>query len=187
MFSNTYDAQKKAPAVMAEPVGILKYPHSLLASTSAPVDRIDSSIRAISQRMLATMLMAPGFGLAANQVGVPKRILTVNPARIMDEPAPGPMVMINPEVRESRGGEWDEEGCLSLPGLYGFVKRPTWAILEYTDLEGEKVEMEAEGYLARCLLHELDHLDGTLFWDRLPTSQRNLLKLKFFTRMEWAR
>ncbi|MDH5638944.1 MAG: peptide deformylase, partial [Nitrospinota bacterium] len=97
------------------------------------------------------------------------------------------MVMINPVVLETRGADRDEEGCLSLPGMYGLVVRPTWMALEFTDLEGEKRTMEEEGYLARCLLHEVDHLDGVLFWDRLPRSQRAAMKLKYFARMEWAR
>ncbi|MDH5510337.1 MAG: peptide deformylase [Nitrospinota bacterium] len=168
-------------------MGILKYPNPLLAAKSAPVESIDIRIRAIAHRMLSTMLMAPGYGLAASQVGVLKRMLAVDPGRIIGEPEPGPMVMLNPVVLETGGGALDEEGCLSLPGIYALVGRPTWMVLEYTNLVGKRLTMEADGYLARCLLHEVDHLDGILFWDRLPRSQRTVMKMKYFTRLEWVR
>ena len=181
------ESQTATPNVFADPVRILKYPNPILASISTPVEIIDTRIRAIAQRMLNTMLMAPGYGLAASQVGALKRMMAVDPGRLMEKPEPGPMVIINPVVLETRGTSREEEGCLSLPGMYGLVDRPSCVALEYMNLNGEKLTMEAEGYFARCILHEVDHLDGILFWERMPRSQRAAMKMKFFARMEWAR
>jgi peptide deformylase len=173
------------PNVRAEAVKILRYPNPLLAQKAAPVERVEPETRAIVQRMMATMLMAPGFGLAAPQIGVMRRILTVDPGRIGNKRELSPLALLNPSIAGAWENKTEEEGCLSLPGTYAPLARPSRIRIEYMDLEWEPQTLDADGYLARCILHEMDHLDGILFWERLPIGERALLKSKYFARLTW--
>jgi peptide deformylase len=131
------------------------------------------AVRALLPRLFATMYAAPGIGLAAPQVGVALRVAVVD---LMPSDVPAPLVLINPEVA-AVGEAWAvrEEGCLSLPGQYADVSRPDWVRVRYTDADGRAREVEAEGLLATCLQHEIDHLDGVLFVDHLSALKRNML------------
>ncbi len=130
-------------------------------------------VRALVPRMFATMYRAPGIGLAAPQVGVGLRLAVVD---LMPDEKPSPIVLINPEVTaRSREEATREEGCLSLPGQYAEVTRPARVTVRYTDAEGAKRQIDAEGLLAACLQHEIDHLDGILFVDHLSALKRNMI------------
>ncbi len=131
------------------------------------------AVRALLPRLFATMYAAPGIGLAAPQVGVALRVAVVD---LMPDDVPAPMALINPEV-VAVGEDWAvrEEGCLSLPGQYADVSRPDRVRVRYTDADGRAREVEAEGLLATCLQHEIDHLDGVLFVDHLSPLKRNML------------
>ena len=130
-------------------------------------------VRALLPRMFATMYAAPGIGLAAPQVGVSLRVAIVD---LMPDDAPAPLVLVNPEV-VAVGEAWGvrEEGCLSLPGQYADVSRPAQVRVRYTDADGRARELSADGLLATCLQHEIDHLDGVLFVDHLSPLKRNML------------
>ncbi len=131
------------------------------------VESIDGTIAALVQDMLETMYDAPGVGLAANQIGVTKRIAVFDAQDDL-----GPRVMINPVVVET-SGEWEfEEGCLSVPGRYWNIVRPAFARVRAVDLDGNDVEYSGDGLLGRVLQHEVDHLEGTLLLDRLDKPER---------------
>jgi peptide deformylase len=145
---------------------LVTLPDPRLRLKSVPVDKIDAEVRRLSQDMLDTMYDAPGVGLAAIQIGEPRRIVTIDTSKKDEERRP--VVLVNPEiVWASEEKSTYEEGCLSIPEYYEEVERPARIKFRYTDLDGKAVEVEAEGLLARCLLHELDHLDGRLFVDHL--------------------
>ena len=134
------------------------------------------TVRALAARMLATMYQAPGIGLAAPQVGTLLRLAVVD---LQKDDLRAPLVLVNPEIiAESREVVTREEGCLSLPGQYAEVTRPAQVKLRYLDLAGAKREIEAEGLLATCLQHELDHLNGVLFVDHISALKRNMLLRK---------
>jgi peptide deformylase len=156
---------------------IIKLPDPRLRLVSEPV-KIDDEIRALVADMFDTMYAAPGIGLAAIQVGVPHRIVTMDLAK-KDDPK-NPQVFINPELLWSSDelGIY-EEGCLSIPELYEEVERPARVKVAYTDLDGETHEVEANGLLATCLQHEIDHLNGVLFIDHLSKLKRDRIIKKF--------
>ena len=157
-----------------ETLPILVVPDPLLKARAKPVAASDMErVRGLVPRMFATMYRAPGIGLAAPQVGVGLRFAVVD---LMPDDKPEPIVLINPEVT-SRGEEQAtrEEGCLSLPGQYADVTRPARVLVRYTDLDGAKRQIEAEGLLAACVQHEIDHLDGILFVDHLSALKRNMI------------
>ena len=158
----------------AELLPILIAPHAALRSKTKPVGPADAdAVRALVPRMFATMYHAPGIGLAAPQVGVDLRLAIVD---LMADEQPNPLVLVNPAiVGVSQDQVTREEGCLSLPGQYADVTRPALVKVRYHDLEGAQQEIEAEGLLAACLQHELDHLDGVLFVDHLTPLKRNML------------
>jgi peptide deformylase len=160
---------------------IITLPDKLLRTTSAPVERVDDDLRRFLDDMLETMYEAPGIGLAAVQVGVPRRIVTVDVARREDENAtPNPMFFINPEiVHASDERAVHEEGCLSIPEYYAEVERPAAIRIRYLDRDGKLQEMDAEGILAVCLQHEVDHLNGTLFIDHISKLKRDMVIKKF--------
>ena len=142
-----------------------------------PVERVDDGVRRLMDDMLETMYHVPGIGLAAPQVGVHQRVIVVDTARKDDDPAP--MKLANPEllwVSEELGTY--EEGCLSLPEQYAEVTRPDRIRVRYIDYEGEIREMEAEGVLAICIQHEMDHLDGILFVDHISSLKRSIILRK---------
>jgi peptide deformylase len=130
-------------------------------------------VRALVPRMFATMYRAPGIGLAAPQVGVGLRFAVVD---LMADDKPAPIVLINPEVlARSEELATREEGCLSLPGQYADVTRPARVTVRHTDADGVRRQIEADGLLAACLQHEIDHLDGVLFVDHLSALKRNMI------------
>lgn len=156
---------------------IVKYPDEGLKSVCEPILEVDDSVRKLAQDMVETMYAAPGVGLAAPQVGENRRLIVVD--QRAGEDSRSAMVLINPEVVEAFGGyQKEEEGCLSLPGLTAFVKRPRQVKVTAMDLEGQWLEILAEGFLARVLCHEIDHLDGVLYLDRISPLKRDLLRRK---------
>ncbi|WP_043362063.1 peptide deformylase [Belnapia sp. F-4-1] len=156
---------------------ILLVPDPRLRAKARPVGQGDAdTVRALAPRMLDAMYKAPGIGLAAPQVGELLRLIVVD---LQPEEKPAPLVLVNPEiVAASTELSTREEGCLSLPGQYADVTRPARVKLRYLDLEGAKREIEAEGLLATCLQHEVDHLNGVLFVDHISPLKRNMLLRK---------
>ncbi|PIO99808.1 peptide deformylase [Pleomorphomonas carboxyditropha] len=158
------------------PLVILPAPQ--LRLTSAPVARVDDGVRKLAQDMLETMYAAPGIGLAAVQVGEMTRLITIDVSH--DEDAKEPRVFVNPEILwKSEDLSVYEEGCLSIPEFYEEVERPARVRVRYTNLAGEPEEMEADGLLATCLQHEIDHLDGVLFIDHISKLKRDRVTKKF--------
>jgi peptide deformylase len=157
---------------------ILILPDKRLRQVSAPVKKIDDGVRTLVEEMFETMYDAPGIGLAAIQIGAPKRVVTMDLAK-KDEPK-APQVFINPEILwVSEDKATYEEGCLSIPEYYGDVERPAQVKVKYLDLEGEPQEIEANGLLATCLQHEIDHLNGVLFIDHMSKLKRDRVLKKF--------
>jgi len=159
----------KLPIVLA--------PDPVLKAKAKPVAAVDDSIRRLMDDMLETMYAAPGIGLAANQIGVLKRVIVLDVAREGD--APKPVGMANPEVVWAS----DElsvynEGCLSLPEHYADITRPKEIRVRYLDRDGKKQEIAADGLFATCIQHEIDHLDGVLFVDHLSALKRNMILKK---------
>ncbi|WP_439498062.1 peptide deformylase [Bosea sp. (in: a-proteobacteria)] len=153
-------------------------PDSVLRQVSDPVQAITPEIKTLAAEMLETMYDAPGIGLAAIQVGVPKRIVTIDLAKQDEEKQP--MVFVNPEVTwSSDETSIHEEGCLSIPEYYEEVERPARVKVRYLDLDGKQQEVEAEGLLATCLQHEIDHLNGVLFIDYLSRLKRERVTKRF--------
>ena len=161
---------------------ILKYGDDILHDRAQPVDAITAEIERLLDDMIETMYAAPGIGLAAPQVGVPLRILIVD-LSLGRDPS-GLIVMINPEVVERDGMQLEDEGCLSVPGFNATVVRPSRVVVTGLDRAGHKQQREGTGLLARALQHEMDHLDGTLFVDRLRGIKRDLVvrRIKKLTR-----
>jgi len=156
---------------------ILTAPDPRLKVMSKPVAKVDDSIRRLMDDMLATMYASEGLGLAAPQVGVPKRVIVMDLARQGEKP--NPIMLANPEVIWRSEEEMVcEEGCLSVPDQYSEVSRPKAVRIRYLDYQNEIREMDAEGYLATCLQHEIDHLNGILFIDRLSSLRRNIILRK---------
>ncbi len=152
-------------------------PDPRLRLRSKPVAAITADIRTLSEDMLATMYDAPGVGLAAVQIGVPKRVVTIDVSKKEGERQP--VVLVNPEiVWSSEDLAVYEEGCLSIPEYYEEVERPARIRFRYTTLDGETVEQDAEGLLAICVQHEIDHLDGVLFIDHLSRLKRERIVKK---------
>jgi peptide deformylase len=157
---------------------ILIIPDKRLRLKSEPVAAVDKALRALVEDMFETMYAAPGIGLAAIQIGVPQRVVTMDLAK-KDEPK-APQVFINPEV------DWAsdematyEEGCLSIPEYYEEVERPRAVKVKYFDLDLKPREIEAEGLLATCLQHEIDHINGILFIDHISKLKRDMVMKKF--------
>jgi peptide deformylase len=159
---------------------ILTLPDPVLRQTSAPVEGIDEATRRFMDEMLRTMYEAPGIGLAAIQVGEPRRIITIDIARD-DEEEKSPLFLINPEILWSSEDERStyEEGCLSIPDYYAEVERPAKVRVRYLDYDGKEHEREVDGLLATCVQHEIDHLNGVLFIDYLSKLKRDLVVKKF--------
>jgi len=162
---------------LSEPLHIVHYPHPVLRTRSRPLELLDENLRQTVRGMFELMYAARGIGLAANQVGLPFRFfvlnLTADPAQPEHE-----QVFINPEIVKRHSSDEAEEGCLSLPGLYAPVQRAKRIRMKSYDLEGNLVEVEAEGLLARAIQHEIDHLDGKLFIDCLGVIGRTRISGK---------
>lgn len=157
---------------------IVKLPDKRLRLKSEPVKRIDSSIRKLVDDLFETMYDAPGIGLAAIQIGVAKRVVTMDLSKKEDNHEP--QVFINPEVTwKSDQTSKYEEGCLSIPEYYEEVERPAQVKVKYLDLEGKAHEIEASGLLATCLQHEIDHTNGVLFIDYISKLKRDRVIKKF--------
>ncbi len=153
-------------------------PDSKLRLVSEPIKEITEEIRQLADDMLETMYDAPGVGLAAIQIGVPVRIVTMDVSKSEDERQP--MVLINPEITwTSEEMRVYEEGCLSIPEYYEEVERPDRVRFRYTNLQGEVIEQEADGLLATCVQHEIDHLNGVLFIDYLSKLKRDRVMTRF--------
>ncbi len=153
---------------------ILTPPAPVLRAKARAVGPQDTdAVRALVPQMLAAMYAAPGIGLAAPQVGKGLRLAVVD---LMKDEKPDPLHLVNPEIiRVSDEWATREEGCLSIPGQYADVSRPARVVVRYHDLNGARKEMEADGLLAACLQHEIDHLDGVLFVDHLSALKRNMI------------
>jgi len=155
---------------------ILKYGAPELESESNTVDSFDDGIRTLAEDMLETMYSAPGVGLAAPQLGVNRRVIVVDITG--GEEQGHQFVFANPVITEEEGCEAGEEGCLSIPGFTAVVERPTRVRVAGQDLQGEPQEVEADGLLARVFCHEIDHLAGILYLDRISVFKRDLIKRK---------
>ena len=151
--------------------------HPVLRKKCDIIENIDGKQATLSQNMIETMFNAPGGGLAANQVGVPFRLIVVDLGIRTEKKHP--IVIINPEITAMEDEVIAEEGCLSIPELFAEVKRARKIEFKGEDIDGNDIHMEAEDYLARALQHELDHLNGVLFWDKLGKIKRDILKRKF--------
>jgi peptide deformylase len=150
---------------------ILTVPDPVLKQVSQPVEAVDDAVRALLDDMLATMYDAPGIGLAAIQIGVPKRVIVMDLAR--EEEPKTPRYFVNPQITwASEETLAYEEGCLSVPEYFDEVQRPAKVKLRYLNYQGETVEEDAEGLFAVCIQHEIDHLDGVLFIDHLSRLKR---------------
>jgi peptide deformylase len=153
-------------------------PDSKLRLVSEPVATVTDEIRKLAEDMLETMYDAPGVGLAAIQIGRPVRLVTMDVSKSEDEREP--MVLLNPEITwTSEEKRVYEEGCLSIPDYYEEVERPDRVRFRYMNLAGETVEQEAEGLMATCVQHEIDHLNGVLFIDYLSKLKRDRVMTKF--------
>jgi peptide deformylase len=158
---------------------ILTIPDPILRRKSAAVETVDDATRRFMDEMLRTMYDAPGIGLAAIQVGEPRRIITIDVAR--EEEPKSPIFLVNPEIvwRSEDERSTYEEGCLSIPDYYAEVERPAKVRVRYVDYDGKQQEREVEGLLATCVQHEVDHLNGILFIDYLSKLKRDLVVKKF--------
>ena len=158
-------------------MSLVLLPQPVLRQIAQPVGDITDNILQLTDNMVETMYAAPGIGLAANQVGVLKRVIVMDCAR--DDEPPALWKMINPEIIwRSEDNTKMEEGCLSIPGHNAEVVRPSEIHLSYLDIEGQKQEMQATGLLAACVQHEIDHLNGVLFLDHLSRLKRDMIKRK---------
>jgi peptide deformylase len=160
---------------------ILTLPDPRLRLVGAPVAGVDDKIRALMDDMLETMYAAPGVGLAAIQIAVQKRVIVLDVAKRADEAAaPEPLCLANPEILwASAELSTCQEGCLSIPDVFEDVARPTGVRARYLDRDGRAQEIEADGILATCLQHEIDHLNGVLFIDHLSRLRRDRIMRKF--------
>lgn len=157
---------------------ILIIPEPKLRTISAPVGKIDSETRKLVEDMFDTMYEAPGIGLAAIQVGVQKRVVTIDIAREGEDK--NPVALINPEIiSASEDFSVYNEGCLSIPEFYGEVERPARVVVRFQDLDGAVREVEANGLFATCVQHEIDHLNGVLFIDHISKLKRDRVVKKF--------
>jgi peptide deformylase len=153
---------------------ILHYPDKRLRTVAEPVDKVDDSIRKLVDDMLETMYAAPGIGLAATQVNVHKRVIVMDLSEDRNEP----LCLINPEILSSEGVEQTEEGCLSVPDIFETVERAERITVRALDRDGKEFTREADGMLAVCIQHEMDHLQGNLFVDYLSPLKQMRVKKK---------
>ncbi len=153
---------------------ILTFPNPRLRRAAVPVERVDDGVRRIVDDMFETMYAAPGIGLAAIQVDIPKRIVVIDLSKEQNEP----LCLINPEIVERDGVEEMEEGCLSVPGFYESVTRAERIRARALGRDGEPIEIDTDGLLAVCIQHEIDHLDGRLFVDHISALKRLRIRRK---------
>lgn len=153
---------------------ILRYPDPRLKKVASPVINVDENVRRLVRDMAETMYEAPGIGLAATQVDVHRRVVVVDISEAHDEL----LVLIDPEIIERDGVQVHEEGCLSVPGIYDRVERAERVVVRYLDLEGVRRTLAAEGLLAVCVQHEIDHLEGRVFVEHLSLLKQTRIKAK---------
>ena len=153
---------------------ILEFPDPRLRTRAQPVTQVDAALRTLIDDMFETMYAAPGIGLAATQVNVAKRLLVID----ISERREQPLVLINPEIVSREGIEETEEGCLSVPGIFDKVTRAERIGVRALDRDGKPIELAADGLLAVCVQHEIDHLDGKLFVDYLSELKRTRIRKK---------
>jgi peptide deformylase len=153
---------------------ILTFPDPRLRRTALPVARVDGEIQRLVDDMLETMYEAPGIGLAAIQVNVPRRVIVIDVSETHDEP----LCLINPLILSREGEEQMDEGCLSVPGFFETVKRAERVRVEALDRQGKCFTLDADGLLAVCIQHEIDHLDGKLFVDHISMLKRQRIRRK---------
>ncbi len=151
-------------------LSILTLPDQRLKTVAQPVVDFDQDLKTLADDMLETMYMAPGIGLAATQVDQHIQMVVVDVSENKDQA----MILVNPEIIEKNGIQSHEEGCLSVPGIYASVKRAEQIVVNYQDLAGNKLQLEATGLLAVCIQHEIDHLKGIVFLDHLSLLKRKL-------------
>ena len=162
---------------------ILTEPNKILRKKSLAVDKVDEDLQKLMNNMLETMYAAPGIGLAAIQVGVPKRVIVLDLSR-KDEPK-NPMYFVNPEIiSKSENNSTYEEGCLSVPGQFAEIVRPDKCHIKYLDYFGQPKELMAEDMLATCIQHEMDHLEGILFIDYLSKLKKSMIIKKLSKQKE---
>jgi peptide deformylase len=161
--------------IKTEELEIVQFPHPALRWKSKPVKRVDEQLRAAVRRMFELMYEAEGVGLAANQVALPYQLFVLNVSADQEQ-ADQEQVFINPVIVKRTGSQEGEEGCLSLPKLYGPVRRAKRVEVVAFDLEGNELRIQAEGLPARAIQHEIDHLEGTLFIDRMTDLARRELE-----------
>jgi len=155
---------------------IVRWGHPVLHEPSRPVETIDGEVRTLVADMIDTMWAAPGIGLAAPQIGVPLRVIVVDLS--VGEDKAQLITLVNPEYVEKDGEQKHDEGCLSIPGFGGSPVRPARVLVKGLDLDGSERRYEGTGLLARAFCHEIDHVDGLLFVDRLSPLKRDLMKRK---------
>ena len=158
---------------------ILTEPNKILREKSLKVDQVNQEIQKLIDDMIETMYAAPGIGLAAIQVGVPKRIIVLDVSSKSQDKEKNPMCFINPEIiTKSEKNSTYEEGCLSVPGQFAEIDRPENCYIKYLDYYGKPKEIKAEGMLATCIQHEMDHLEGILFIDYLSKLKKSMIMKK---------
>lgn len=155
-------------------LNIITYPHSMLSRTCEPVTVFDEKLKKLVQDMAETMYGADGVGLAAPQVGVPKRIIVVDAAETLEQRGKKYLFLVNPELIDAHGQVEFEEGCLSIPNVSLLLTRSSRVVVRGQTPDGEPIDVSATGLLAIVLQHEIDHLDGILIWDHLSPVQRKL-------------
>ena len=164
----------QGPCEIMAKLKILEFPDPRLRTRAVPVEAVDDELRTLIDDMFETMYEAPGIGLAATQVDVHKRLLVTDVSPDKSEP----YVLVNPEIIEKDGVTVSDEGCLSVPGYYEEVERAEHIRVRFLDRDGKQQEMEAEGLLAICIQHEMDHLEGKLFVDYLSEAKRSRIRKK---------
>ena len=153
---------------------ILRFPDPRLKQIAKRIDHIDAALRRLANDMAETMYEAPGIGLAATQVNVQKRLIVIDISETRDQL----LVLVNPEIISSHGLQVGEEGCLSVPGIFDNVERAERVVVRYLDLHGKTQSIEAQGMLAVCLQHEIEHLEGRVFVDHLSQLKQTRIKAK---------
>lgn len=156
---------------------IRKYPDEVLKKKALPVENIDRGLQRLIDDMIETMYAAPGIGLAAPQVGISKRLVVIDAS--LGEEKNALIVLINPEITDTEGFADSDEGCLSVPGYTSSIKRAGRVTVKGLDRNGKPVQIEGDGLLARALQHEIDHLDGILFVDRMSSIKKEFFKKRY--------
>ena len=162
---------------------ILEFPDPRLRTVAKPVEQVDDALRSLVDDMFETMYAAPGIGLAATQVDVHQRLLVLD----VSEDQSRPMVFINPEILSAEGHQVYQEGCLSVPGIFADVTRADEITVRFLDRQGQPQELRADGLLAVCIQHEMDHLMGKVFVEYLSPLKRNRIKTKMVKQQRGAR